>query len=52
MKDGTSAIERFKKLYKMDEGEDLREDVESVGTKTMSVKGDLIKEEILKLLGK
>jgi hypothetical protein len=52
MKDGTSAIERFKKLYKMDEGEDLVEDIESVGTKTMSVKGDLIKEEILKLLGK
>jgi hypothetical protein len=52
MKDGTSAIERFKKLYKMDEGEDLVEDVESVGTNTMSVKGDLIKEEILKLLGK
>lgn len=52
MKDGTSAIERFKKLYKMDEGEDLAEDVESVGTNTMSVKGDLIKEAILKLLGK
>jgi len=58
MKDGTPAIKRFQKLYTMDEtpwigsAEDLAEEVESVGTKTMSVNGDLMKEEILKLLRK
>ena len=52
MADGKDAIQRFKELYKMDEnGDDLLADVQSVGTKTFSVKGDLIKEEVLKLLG-
>jgi hypothetical protein len=48
--DGTSAIERFKKLYKLDDGEELIDDVKSVGTKTMSVKGPFIKEELIKIL--
>ena len=52
MKDGKPAIQRFKELYKADEnGDDLASDVNSVGTKTFSTKGTLIKEEILKLLG-
>jgi len=48
--DGTSAIERFKKLYKLDDGEELIDDVKSVGTNTMSVKGPFIKEEVIKIL--
>ena len=52
MKDGKDAITRFKELYKLDEnGDDLVEDIKGVGTKTFSVKGDLLKEEVLKLLG-
>ena len=56
MKDGKPAIKRFQELYAMDEkpwiggAETLAGEVESVGTKTMSVKGDTMKEEILKLL--
>lgn len=49
-KDGTSAIERFKKLYKLDDGEELIDDVNSVGTRTMSVKGPFIKEAAIKIL--
>jgi hypothetical protein len=49
---GTSAIERFKKLYKLDDGEELIDDVKSVGTRTMSVKGPFIKEELIKILSK
>ena len=56
MKDGKPAIKRFQELYAMDEkpwiggAETLAGEVESVGTKTMSVKGDTMKEEIAKLL--
>ena len=58
MKDGTPAIKRFQELYSLDEtrwigdAENLAEEVESVGTKTMSVNGDLMKKEIIKLLKK
>ena len=58
MKDGTPAIKRFEQLYAMDEkpwigdATSLAGEVQDVGTRTMSVKGDLMKEEILKLLGK
>jgi peptidoglycan hydrolase-like protein with peptidoglycan-binding domain len=58
MKDGKPAIKRFEELYAMDEkpwignAETLAGEVKSVGTKTLSTKADLMKEEILKLLGK
>ncbi len=52
MKDGTSALERFKELYRLDEnGDTLLGDVKGVGTATFSVKGDLVKAELIKLLG-
>ena len=56
MKDGKPAIKRFQELYALDEkpwigGEEtLAGEVKSVGTRTMSVKGDTMKEEIAKLL--
>jgi hypothetical protein len=56
MKDGKPAIKRFQELYAMDEkpwiggAETLAGEVESVGTKTLSVKADTMKEEIAKLL--
>jgi len=51
MKDGKSALERFKELYKKDEnGDDLLDDVKSVGTKTFGTKAELAKEELEKLL--
>jgi peptidoglycan hydrolase-like protein with peptidoglycan-binding domain len=56
MKDGKPAIKRFQELYAMDEkpwiggAETLAGEVESVGTRTMSVKGDTMKEAIAKLL--
>jgi hypothetical protein len=56
MKDGKPAIKRFQELYAMDEkpwigGEEtLAGEVKSVGTKTLSVKADTMKEEIAKLL--
>jgi hypothetical protein len=56
MKDGKPAIKRFQELYAMDEkpwiggAENLAGEVESVGTKTLSVKADTMKEEIAKLL--
>jgi len=56
MKDGKPAIKRFQELYALDEkpwvggAETLAGEVKSVGTRTMSVKGDTMKEEIAKLL--
>jgi hypothetical protein len=56
MKDGKPAIKRFQELYAMDEkpwiggAETLAGEVASVGTRTMSVKGDTMKEAIAKLL--
>ena len=56
MKDGKPAIKRFQELYALDEkpwigGEEtLAGEVKSVGTRTMSVKGDTMKEAIAKLL--
>jgi hypothetical protein len=51
MKDGKSALERFKELYKKDEGgDDLLADVKSVGTKTFSTKAELVKDELEKIL--
>ena len=51
MKDGKSAIERFKELYKKDErGDDLLRDVKGVGTLTFGTKAELAKEELEKLL--
>jgi hypothetical protein len=34
----------------LDDGEELIDDVNSVGTRTMSVKGPFIKEAIIKIL--
>lgn len=53
MADGKSALKRFMELYAIDEnGDSLYDDVASVGTKTFSVEGALIKQDILKMLYK
>lgn len=45
-----SATERFLQLYQEDEGEDLKDDVNSVGTSTLTTGAEKIKRQIIKLI--
>jgi hypothetical protein len=45
-----SATERFLQLYQEDEGEDLKDDVNSVGTSTLKTGAEKIKRQIIKAI--